>query len=792
MTGKIDGGAGVNTLDYSGDGGVAATVNLATSTATNTGGFANIGVLVGSSSTADTLIGANATNTWTLSGTNAGTVGTFSFSAVENLTGGTGADTFKITSGSVTGKINGGLGVNTLDYSGDGGVAATVNLATLTATRTGGFASIGVLVGSSSNADMLLGPNATNTWTLTGTNAGTVGTVSFSAVENLTGGTGIDAFKFTTGSLTGKIDGGTGANTLDYSGDGGVAATVNLATSTATRTGGIANIGVLVGSSSTADTLTGPNATNTWTLTGTNAGTVGTFSFSAVENLTGGTGADTFKITSGSVTGKINGGAGVNTLDYSGDGGVAATVNLATSTATRTGGFASIGVLVGSSSNVDALIGPNATNTWTLTGTNAGTVGTFSFSAVENLTGGTGMDTFKITTGSVTGKIDGGAGINTLDYSGDGGVAATVNLATSTATRTVGIANIGVLVGSSSAADTLIGPNATNTWTLTGTNAGTVGTFSFSAVENLTGGTGADAFKFTTGSVTGKIDGGTGANTLDYSGDGGVAATVNLATSTATRTGGFANIGVLVGSTSTADTLIGPNATNTWTLTGTNAGTVGTFSFSAVENLTGGTGVDEFVFKAGVTISGKIDGGGGGDWLDYAAYTTPVAVDLTANTAQGVGGGIARISNVRGGQGGNVLKGNSLGNILIGGNGADTITGGNGPSILIGGMGNDIVTGGSADDIVIGGYTNYDSSSNVNDLALMSILDEWQSANSYLTRIAHIKSGGGLNGTNTLVFGVTVHDDGSTNTLTGGAGMDWFFEGTKDTITDLASGEVVN
>ena len=60
--------------------------------------------------------------------------------------------------------------------------------------------------------------------------------------------------------------------------------------------------------------------------------------------------------------------------------------------------------------------------------------------------------------------------------------------------------------------------------------------------------------------MTGKIDGGTGANTLDYSGDGGAAATVNLATSTATRTGGFANIQKLVGSTSAADKLIGPNA----------------------------------------------------------------------------------------------------------------------------------------------------------------------------------------------------------------------------------------
>src|SRR5262249_8144739 len=151
---------------------------------------------------------------------------------------------------------------------------------------------------------------------------------------------------------------------------------------------------------------------------------------------------------------------------------------------------------------------------------------------------------------------------------------------------------------------------------------------------------------------------------------------------TATKTGGFANIDRLVGSNSIADKLIGPNATNIWSITGTNAGTVGSFSFSAVENLTGGTGVDEFAFSDGKTVSGKIDGGGGGDWLDYDSYTSGVNVDLTANTATGAGGGIANIRNVRGGHGADTLKGNAQGNILIGGLGNDTITGG-GRSILI-------------------------------------------------------------------------------------------------------------
>ncbi len=437
------------------------------------------------------------------------------------------------------------------------------------------------------------------------------------------------------------------------------------------------------------NTLAGPDVADTWEITGPNAGTLGQVSFSGIANLIGGTGADTFVFAStGSMSGTIDGGAGANALDYSGDGGLAATVNLAALTATKTGGFANIQNLVGSTSAADGLIGPNATSTWTLTGINAGTVGALGFSGVENLTGGTAADTFKFTAGSVTGKIDGGAGANALDYSGDGGLAATVNLATSTATRTGGFGNIQKLVGSTSAADSLIGPNAASTWTLTGINAGTVGAFGFSAIESPTGGAAADTFKFAAaGSVTGKIDGGAGANTLDYSGDGGAAATVNLAASTATRTGGFANVQSLVGSTSAADKLIGPNAASTWSITAVNGGSVAGFSFSAIENLTSGSANDLVRVSNGKGVAGKIDGGGGSNTLDYSLYTTGVTVNLTTGTATGIGA-IANFQNV---------TGSPVNDTITGGAGNNTISGNGGTDVLNG--------GGSGTDLFILGTT---------------------------------------------------------------------------------------
>jgi Ca2+-binding RTX toxin-like protein len=123
--------------------------------------------------------------------------------------------------------------------------------------------------------------------------------------------------------------------------------------------------------------------------------------------------------------------------------------------------------------------------------------------------------------------------------------------------------------------------------------------------------------------------------------------------------------------------------------------------------------------------------------------------------------------------------------ILIGGDARDTIIGGSGRSLLIGGKGADTITGSADDDILIGGYTSYGSA--WHEAELMSILAEWQSADSYSTRISTLRFG-----SSPLALGTTVLDDGGTDKLTGGAGMDWFFAGIHNTITDYQGGEVVN
>src|SRR5205814_2370905 len=100
--------------------------------------------------------------------------------------------------------------------------------------------------------------------------------------------------------------------------------------------------GTLNGGSGT-NTLVAGDGTNVWTITGANAGNVSngtsTVAFASMQALTGGAGSDTFKLGSaGSVTGRLDGGGGTNTLDDSGKT-TAVSVNLQTLTATGTGGF---------------------------------------------------------------------------------------------------------------------------------------------------------------------------------------------------------------------------------------------------------------------------------------------------------------------------------------------------------------------------------------------------------------------------------------------------------------------
>lgn len=142
-------------------------------------------------------------------------------------------------------------------------------------------------------------------------------------MTNLLGGSGADAFDVNAVPLTGlSLDGGAGANKLS-----------------------------------------GPFATNVWSIAAVNAGTLNTtVKFKNVPSLTGGAGADRFVLANAKgLTGAIDGGAGSDTLDYSAYTG-AVTVNLAKHTATNVlGGIAACENATGGS-GADVLVGDELAN----------------------------------------------------------------------------------------------------------------------------------------------------------------------------------------------------------------------------------------------------------------------------------------------------------------------------------------------------------------------------------------------------------------------------------------------
>ena len=307
-----------------------------------------------------------------------------------------------------------------------------------------------------------------------------------------------------------------------------------------------------------------------------------------------------------------------------------------------------------------AVVGSGSLNNWTLNGVGTGNInGLIQFSRFENLTGGNPDDRFVFAGGSVTGVINGGAGVNTLDYSA---VSQTVdvNRVTPTAPLIKSYSNIDPVIGGTSNADVLIGDNAAATWTLDGSNRGNIGgNFQFSSFENLTGGSSDDTFLVAAnGSLTGKLLGSAGNDNVS---------------------------------------LAGKQTALTATIQGMNRGRVvdGNQSllvdFDNVENLTGGNSndfIDRFVVEPLAGLSGKIDGGGGSfDHLDFGTWTTAIQVDLTAGTNRSVvntTGIVAGIEHITGGSANDTLTGDASGNRIIGGGGADTIDGRAGHNLLIG------------------------------------------------------------------------------------------------------------
>ena len=73
------------------------------------------------------------------------------------------------------------------------------------------------------------------------------------------------------------------------------------------------------------------------------------------------------------------------------------------------------------------------------------------------------------------------------------------------------------------------------------------------------------------------------------------------------------------------------------------------------------------------------------------------------------------------------------------------------------------------------------------------IMTEWTSANSYQTRVANLRNGGGANGNTRLNSSTVKNDSSAAEKLTGGANDDWFFRSNNDVLPnfDVGLGEIL-
>jgi Ca2+-binding RTX toxin-like protein len=150
---------------------------------------------------------------------------------------------------------------------------------------------------------------------------------------------------------------------------------------------------------------------NTWNMTGAFAGTVdGRIVFESIGSLTGGPGDDHFIFVNNAWVSRINGGIGFDTLDYS---------HLTTRAVADVDHTTGIDLVLGSSASDDVLVASGGYgHTWDITGYNAGRANGIAFRDFEDLKGGPGDDYFIMRVGQgVKGHIDGGAGLDTLNYS---------------------------------------------------------------------------------------------------------------------------------------------------------------------------------------------------------------------------------------------------------------------------------------------------------------------------------------------------------------------------------------
>ena len=412
----VDGRGGDDVVDLSM---VASDITITPGQVIN--GVINANTVLGDGTGTITVAGVTSATLWQVvdfdgdgdlaDGTNDGVIGgVTNFIDFANLTGSNQTDNFEITStGFISGVINGAGGSNSLESDSAGGIwnlSSTPFQGDLVG-RVDQFQNIQILTGSGS--DTLVAPNLTNTWIIRDAIDGASSlefagsSVSFTGMNTLSGGSLVDQFNFN-GVFNGSVNGGEASDEFNFSGGGSVASI----------DGGIDLEGTDV------DVIVGQDVDSIWSIDNLGVNSVAIessgeeylSSFTNIERLEGSDVAiDQFDFYSNVSTIAVNGGLS--------DGDIA---NFATV------GVGPVNITLGDSTNlfgIQRVIGNNNATLffdrnspliWTISdfsdtiagvdGINDGRVAGIEFVDVNNLQGGSNVDTFQLIS-TITGTIDG-------------------------------------------------------------------------------------------------------------------------------------------------------------------------------------------------------------------------------------------------------------------------------------------------------------------------------------------------------------------------------------------------
>ena len=131
------------------------------------------------------------------------------------------------------------------------------------------------------------------------------------------------------------------------------------------------------------------------------------------------------------------------------------------------------------------------------------------------------------------------------------------------------------------------------------------------------------------------------------------------------------------------------------------------------------------------------------------------------------------------------LNGGRGGSLLIGGDGNDELLGGNGRDVMIGGQGADRLIGNANDDILVAGLTTKDDrSSEGHEEFWCDILAEWNSSNSFTTRVNNLRGeNAAYTGAKLLTEVLDDYLADEIDFLNGSSGNDWLiFSAEEDKV----------